>query len=260
MIGTIGTTMVLATATLGWSDHHAAKDVCCDVCGVESAAVATQIQRLLTCPNRHDRENAAARLRKFGWKCHPEIPAALVSAMLADCHEEVREEAAESLAKLKPCLPEVHAALARAVECDPDWATRHWARKGLKAIGKHCDAPCDVCTPGIEIEPSFHAPVVVGPARVGPPVYDAPIPSEPRLEVDPAPAVEPAPGLVPGPEIPIPDEAAPSARSPFTRPTAERSVPRVPARAALTEDASPSPRRRPFFAVRRPIPREKDGD
>ena len=45
--------------------------------------------------------------------------------------EEVREEVAETLAKLAPCTPVAHQALRRAAECDPDHATRKWAQKAL---------------------------------------------------------------------------------------------------------------------------------
>src|SRR5215211_6052058 len=93
-----GPLVVLAQATLGFGDHHA-RPAACDACGMPSAAVLFEIQKLQGCPRWRDRDKAAAALRRFDWRCHPEVANALAVAMLRDGHEEVREEAAESLAK-----------------------------------------------------------------------------------------------------------------------------------------------------------------
>src|SRR5438046_2669125 len=98
-MATVGMMVLVANAALGYSGHHAVKEACCDTCGVETAVVLSEIQRLLSCPNWRARDNAAHRLRKFAWRCHPEIPAALSFALLHDGEEEVREESAQSLTK-----------------------------------------------------------------------------------------------------------------------------------------------------------------
>ena len=127
--------------------HDAPRPGCCDVCGIRRAAVLTEITRLQTCPNWRKRDDAAHALRKVNWHCHPEVVDALAYSLLRDCEEEVREEAAETLAKLAPCTPVAHQALMQAADCDPDHATRKWARRALKAMAGRCEAPCQVCGP-----------------------------------------------------------------------------------------------------------------
>ena len=106
-----------------------------------------------------ERDNAAHRLAEYDWKCHPEIVAALVDSLLHDPQDDVRAEAAETLGKLKPCVPEVHEALARVAKCDPDHEPRKYAKKALKKLGKSCDAECLVC------DPSFRTEIIEGPSE-----------------------------------------------------------------------------------------------
>lgn len=193
--------MMVAQAALGIGGHHDRSVDCCETCGMEQVFIATQIQTLQTSPRWRSRDNAAHALRKVDWKCHPEVASALVQAMLTDCEGEVREEAAESLAKLAPCLPEVHMALRQAAEHDPDRATRKWARRGLKALGKKCQGACQVCGPlssPTVVEPPLlpfgSLPTVVEP-RV-PSVFLSPVPSPPTTT--PAAILpEPMPGSSP---------------------------------------------------------------
>jgi hypothetical protein len=105
------------------------------------------VNTLQSHPRWRVRDNAAHALRKYDWRCHPEILSALAAAMLTDCEEEVREESAESLTKISPapCSVETHAALWQAAEGDPDHATRKWARRGLERVSKSCAGPCDAC-------------------------------------------------------------------------------------------------------------------
>jgi len=110
-------------------------------------AIINQITLMQTCPNWRKRDDAAHALRKVDWHCHPEVVDALAYTLLRDPEEEVREEAAETLAKLVPCTPVAHQALRQSAECDPDHATRKWARKALKAIAGRCEAPCNICGP-----------------------------------------------------------------------------------------------------------------
>jgi hypothetical protein len=194
---TLGLALMLAPSTVGGLFHR--HKVGCDGgCGAESAFVAAQIQTLQTCPRWRDRDRAAARLRKIDWQCHPEVVDALVVALLNDCEDCVRKEAAESLAKLAPCLPQAHEALARAAECAPDHGTRKWARKGLKALAKRCEGTCSVCVPapfGPPVPPTtIEEPVLMPTMGVGPVNYasailgppPAPVPVETRIDVPPA--------------------------------------------------------------------------
>ena len=250
MTATVCSIVFLAQSTIGCGfgdghglfGHHRARPVavvrqvpatvgCCDVCGVETTAVQAEIATLTCAARWRQRDNAAHRLRDFDWQCHPEILPALVRAMLVDCEEEVREEAAESLAKIDPppCTPEVHAALARASECDPDHATRKQARKALARVGTQCAAPCSVCGP-IQVGPGevivdqpLGGQVLVAPPEgviVSPPSYGA-TPVEPGLEMDgiePMPPATTTPPPFPDPSIPPLPEAA----SPFGPPQARR--------------------------------------
>jgi hypothetical protein len=230
MTALMTTLLLVAEAGPGFTGHHRAVPnvACCDVCGVESARVAVLLQRLSGCPRWRDRDNAAHALRKFDWRCHPEIALSLASSMLCDREEEVREEAAESLAKLKPCLPEVHAALARSARCDPDHATRKWARRGLNAIGDRCVAQCGVC--GIDNTLPAH--------------YVVPVPSRGPVLVEPSyepPIAPPVDELMPPSELPI----VPEARPPFVDPSARR----VPD--DRSAERRPEPRSRPRLVLGR---------
>lgn len=223
MLATLGIGITLIGASLGFTGHNLPKEGCCDVCGVESAAVTVLIDRLQHSPRWRQRDNAAHALRKFSWKCHPEVPIVLANALLHDCKGEVREEAAESLTKLAPCMPEVHEALQRAALCDPHHATRKWAAKGLKAIGNHCIGECVVCVPSGSTT-----------------IYEAPVPT-------PAPNAWPSsPGDSQGPIIVPPTELepidAPLGRSPFVSPTASRDP---------KQSLKPAPSRRRTFLIGR---------
>ena len=61
--------------------------------------------KLQTAPHWMARRKAARALGKYDWKCHPEAAEALADALLHDDKALVRQEAAEALAKMKPCLP-----------------------------------------------------------------------------------------------------------------------------------------------------------
>ncbi len=158
---TLGGVIVMAQAFVGMHGHDAPRPGCCDVCGVRQAAIITQITRMQTCPNWRKRDNAAHALRKVDWHCHPEVVDALAYSLLRDPEEEVREEVAETLAKLAPCTPVAQQALRQAAECDPDHATRKWARRALKAMSGRCEAPCQVCGPtpgGFAVSPRVGVP------------------------------------------------------------------------------------------------------
>jgi hypothetical protein len=138
--------------------------------GEDMGAIASEIATLQTCPDWKQRERAAHRLRKFDWRCHPEVAWALVEAMLHDCKDCVRKEAAQSLKKLAPCLPAVHEALSYTSRCDPNHCTRFWARWALKTLGKHCEGPCSVCGPAAGPGPGPGPIEVIGPGPLGSPL------------------------------------------------------------------------------------------
>ncbi|AGA25913.1 HEAT repeat domain-containing protein [Singulisphaera acidiphila] len=148
LTATIGTALIFCQSALGGHGHHGAKVGACESCGEKNGVVLATISRLQTSPRWRDRDDAANDLRDFDWRCHPEVVGALAFTLLNDPEEEVREEAAESLAKMAPCLPVAHAALSQAAENDRHYATRRWARKGLKALRGRCEGTCEVCEPG----------------------------------------------------------------------------------------------------------------
>jgi hypothetical protein len=202
---TLGVALIVAQSVVGGSEPRSAAGPCGDGCGVERTALFNQIERLQHAPRWRERDNAAHALRRFDWRCHPEAAEVLVTALLTDCHEEVREEAAQSLTKMAPCLPTVHMALTRAAAADPDGATRRWAKRGLRALGRNrCVGACTVCTPSAVAVPGQvvgELPIVQGaPEKVLPPVDSrvepapagpAPEPAAPKLE---EPRLEPATG------------------------------------------------------------------
>lgn len=161
--------------------HHTA--TCERACESQAITVARLIQQLQHCPNWRVRDDAAHELRRFAWKCHPGLAEALATALVTDPEEEVREEAAESLKVIKPCLPIVQSALERAANCDRDFATRHQARKALRGLG-HCSASCSWC--GVKApQPIANGPILVPldpyrgvPVQPGLPPSDPPIPLE----------------------------------------------------------------------------------
>src|SRR5271166_5502476 len=132
----------------------------CTVCAEETSAVHAQITRLESCSGWMARRRAARALRKFDWKCHPEAAEALAGALANDDCGLVRQEAAESLARMRPCLPVVHETVARAAKCDPSLLTRCSAKKALKSLGKACVETCSICGPGHTVEGDDALPLV----------------------------------------------------------------------------------------------------
>lgn len=176
MPSTLGFTFLMAASSLGCGDHHPRRVEVVTVCDPRAAEVAREIAILRTAPRWRARDDAAHRLAKYDWKRSPEILPALVEAMARDPEDEVREEAAESLGKIAPCVPEVHEGLKRAANCDPDTAVRKQARKSLKELGDVCKAPCGACDPGLVIERRVIGaePVFVDPGQPAIPVEELP--------------------------------------------------------------------------------------
>ncbi|HMB06233.1 MAG TPA: hypothetical protein VKP69_21175, partial [Isosphaeraceae bacterium] len=207
-----GVVLILAQSVFGGHGHEPSGPARCDVCGAEAAAVRAQILRMQTSPKWRARDDAAHALRKFDWRCHPEVVEALAYTLLHDCEEEVREEAAQSLTKMVPCLAVAHEALNRAADDDADHSTRCWARKGLRALGGRCEGTCKVCGPDlvgpVTPLPAGHASVISGPTIV-PSEVPVPVP-DPEPAFTPTPA--PAPGAASMPPVPpsgIPPLVAP---------------------------------------------------
>ena len=210
-----GLILMVAQAAVGFG-HHGRKAGDCDRCGAVSAAVDAEIRTLQGASRWRTRDNAAHALRKFDWRCHPEAALALVGAMLHDCEEEVREEAAESLARLAPCLPEVHLALARAAELDPDHATRKWARRGLRALGDRCQGDCLACDPAPGLPVRVSRPVPTIHVEPLPPLETAPV--SPPISPPPPPPADDLPAPLPGasPSRPDPVDDGPVLEGPLS--------------------------------------------
>lgn len=198
MITAMMSVMLALGSTVGGSPClHARESGECRVCEEENSEVQLQIERLHSCEGWMARCRAARALRRYGWKSHPEAADALAEALRHDDCGLVRQEAAESLAKLRPCLPFVHETVARAAKCDPCLLARAWAKKALKSIGKSCVAECSICGPGETVigEDQFDEVIPVVPGA-------SPLPID--SSVDPLP-----PAIL---EVPV----GPAARSPFT--------------------------------------------
>ncbi len=182
----------------------------CTICVEETSAMQAQISRLESCSGWMARRKAARALRKYDWKCHPEAAEALAGALMNDDCGLVRQEAAESLARMRPCLPTVHAAVARAAKCDSSFLTRCWAKKALKSLGKSCEETCSICGPGSSIEGNEATPLGPGSLPMPMPMDSAVEPLPPTRMVVPAnpPAVSPFnPGVSPPPPSPTPESA-----------------------------------------------------
>jgi hypothetical protein len=161
-----------------------------------SPGVTRRIVALQKSPRWRDRDRAAQELRHVDWRAHPEVVGALAFSLLNDPEEEVREEAAESLARMRPCLPEAREAL-RIAATDRDLMTRKWARRGLAALPAACRVPCPVVVEPADAPPPppprpYRAPGVEPPTEVIP---DGPIestvPPPPADELEPLPPPNP---------------------------------------------------------------------
>ncbi len=205
---TVSAVLVWASLGLFHCGHDKVREEC-TVCTEEAPAVLAQISRLESCSGWMARRKAARVLRRYDWKSHPEAAEALSEALLHDDCNLVRQEAAESLARMRPCLPDVHAAVLKAAKCDPSLLTRCAARKALKSLGKSCIEPCSICGPADVLPGEVVLPM---PPSTGPLPLDStvePLPAEP-MEVPGSPsdlspfspgASPPLPSAVPGPAM-----------------------------------------------------------
>lgn len=207
----LGVILAVSIGTIH-SGHDRVVSECSD-CGVERAAVQEKIAKLRTAPHWIVRRKAARSLRNLDWRRHPEAVEALADAVRCDRQCLVRQEAAESLGKMKACLPVAHETLAHAAVDDPSLIARHAAGKALKSVGKSCVEPCDAC--GVS---------EMGVEDFGdelPPIRVGPVPSivpETNLDpLEPASFTLPVAPPVPSPFVPIDGTGFP-ARPPVSPP------------------------------------------
>ena len=222
----LGASILFAQALVGGHGHgHRAPEAdCCTRCGVVMPELVAQVNRLQTAPKWRDRERAAHALRRIDWKCHPEIVDVLASALLNDQHEEVREEAAQSLTRMAPCTVFAHEALARAAANDPDRSTRRCAAKGLKALTRRCGAGCHGCA-------------VVADTLTRPPSATPAV----EREIEVVPSLEPLPPV----ESSAQPSAAPTGSSAVERSPVTSETPSVPLEAPSAEPQGRRPTRAP---------------
>jgi hypothetical protein len=258
---TLGIWVIVAQTTVGWHGQRDAVATSCNTCSVETSPVLAEIVQLQKSPNWRARERAANALRRVDWRSHPEVPGALAYSLLNDPRREVRQEAAESLARMGACGPVVHEAMFRASN-DRDLFTRMAARRGLRKLSRTCTGSCVVCASGpasvVEpgetvvgptiLEPGGTQPargVVVEEGAVRPPAPPKPIPgSSIDSTVKPPAADEVSPLPAPAGEeksrqddglAPLSGRAGASVRV-LPRPVARPGV-RRPVRAALADAA-----------------------
>jgi hypothetical protein len=246
---TVTMSLVVASSLVGTAHcgHHKVRGEY-SVCSEENPAVLGQVMKLQTAPSWIARRKAARALGKYDWKCHPEAAEALAEALLHDDKALVRQEAAESLAKMRPCLPVAHEAVAKAARCDSCFLTRLWAKKALKSIGKSsCEEGCSICGPAEGAEDDAALPI---PPDSGPlPMDSAVEPLAPTIRVEPTRPSEPSPfqpGVTP-PErsaVPLPEalpERVPADGPPLEMPSLPPSNPAPAPGPGLTGPMSSRP-------------------
>jgi hypothetical protein len=169
---------------------------------------ATRVPELLqivrTGTDDHKRAAAAGELRNYDPNAFPEIVPALVELTLRDPNANVRLEAVQSLAKLRPVSSQAGWALEQAMEKDSSRRVRLLARTSLVQYhlsGYRSSKPEEAGKPGEGVPAKVQAtpaPRIVGPRPlpVGPPVVTTEPPLLDPLPVSPAkpqeaPAVSP---------------------------------------------------------------------
>ena len=158
---TLGGVIVLAQAFLGMHGHDAPRPGCCDVCGVRRAAVldgdhaAADVSQLAEARRRGARApQGRLALPPRGGGC----PGVLPPARLRGGGPGGGGGDAGQAGTLHPGGPPGADA---GGGCDPDHATRKWARRALKAMSGRCEAPCQVCGPtpgGFAVSPQVGRP------------------------------------------------------------------------------------------------------
>jgi hypothetical protein len=161
-------------------------------------------------PDGGKREQAAEELRQFDGNAFPEIAPALIEALLQDTRTEVRAEAAESLARLRPVSQAAGQALDQAANHDGSMRVRLLARRWLlqyRLSGFHgkgkveepagpsltppppAAAPATVEKERLTPAPRARLPLLPSGETIAPPLAG---PSDEAPKAGPAPAVRPA--------------------------------------------------------------------
>lgn len=208
-------TLILA-ASVGIHAGHVEASVDCRGCDEADAAVRAKVEKLQTACLWVARRKAARELGGYDWERHPEAVEALAAAVLRDRQCLVRQEAAASLGKMRPCLPVAHEALARAADTDSSLIARHAAKKALKSVSKGCVEACDVCGPGSSDFDEFVPPL-------GAETGEIIVPSAPETMLDPL-----APTTLSVPAVPMtPSPFAPVEAVPALPPPRRGSMPTI---------------------------------
>lgn len=163
-------------------------------------------------PDEHKREAAAEALRHFDANTSPEVVSALIDALQHDKAIGVRCEAAQSLGKLRPVMPEATTALQQASANDSSMKVRWHARTALMHchLAGHNGAPAE--GPSLNLPANPQPTVPVRPTNREPPLAPAPTGA---AVVAPSP-VPAAPARAPIVITPVPKAATPSQpRSPL---------------------------------------------
>jgi hypothetical protein len=115
---------VAAPAPAGWLFGRSSK-------AKPAERVPQLVAVLKTDPDGGKREKAVEELRQFDGNAFPEIATALVEAVLQDAKSDVRAEAVESLARLRPVSQAAGQALEQAANNDSSMRVRLLARRWL---------------------------------------------------------------------------------------------------------------------------------
>ena len=196
MATSLGMVPALAVAPV-WDD--------CATCDVESAEVHERIAELQSNSSLIARRKAARALGGYDWRLYPEAAEALAGALLRDPRPLVRQQAASSLARMSPCLPAVHLAVAQAAREDSCLISRHAAKRALKAIDKAHEREDAIV---VSEEREILLPTEVGPEILAPTTTVRPAPLPPTTVSPFAPGAEyevPTPAPAPPPSIRLED-------------------------------------------------------
>lgn len=196
---TVGLYMVMATS-MGMVPA-VVSPVCdaCATCDPESMKVHQRIIDLQSSPGLIGRRKAARALGNYDWRLYPEAAEALAGALLHDPRPLVRQQAASSLARMRPCLPTVHHAVAQAVREDSCLISRHAAKRALRAIDAALEKEEVIV---FSDEREILLPAEIGPEILSPTTTIRPAPSPPPTISPFAPGAEyevPTPSPVPPP-------------------------------------------------------------
>ncbi len=202
---TVGLYVVLAASTGMVPPAAAPIWDACAACDETRMEVQERIATLRSGSGLIASRKAARALGKYDWRLYPEAAEALADALLCDDRPLVRQQAASSLARMKPCLPSVRMAVAQAAHEESGLLARHAAKRALKAIDA-AQAKEDVIV--LPEEREIILPSAVEPELLAPTTTIRPAPLPPSTISPFAPGAEyevPDPAPVPPPTIRLED-------------------------------------------------------